>query len=92
MFVDSLNKEQYEKLVALIGNGVRPIRASKVLFPGMKSAVKATVLLRSYCWNKIVAYDDKLLFATRKEYAGIAARVWCDLPVWARSIPDDVLE
>jgi hypothetical protein len=91
MFVDDLTKEQCERLRDIIGNGIRPIKGAKKLFPDCpKDYVLATRDIRAYCWNKIISLDKDLLWETRKNYATICAVIWVNLPVWARSIPDDI--
>lgn len=90
MFIDSLPPEQMKKLIKFIGYSVRPMKAAKLFFPEkQKGYIKYTNEISKYFWNKLSAY---LYPEERQKYTKISAEIWCDLPVWARIIPDDVIK
>jgi hypothetical protein len=93
MQIDQLNTEECHKIIKLIGNGARPLRASRLLFPEQKmGAVLATKQVREYCYNKISVLNKELLFGTRYRYNDICSRILRDMPMWARKIPDELLK
>jgi len=84
--LDDFKTPELQKLLDFIGNGVRPIKAAKILFPNLKNKVKVTCLVRSYAWNKMTALNKDYLWETRKRYISIAAGIWTELPPEARAL------
>lgn len=86
MQLDDMNQEQLRKLAVFIGNGVRPIKQFRVLYPDHRVEVQVIRDVRNYCYNKMTALNHGLLWETKRMYVEIAANIWCDLPSWAREI------
>ena len=70
-----------------IGNGVRPIRAARKLFPERpKSYVESTRMLRCYAWNKATAISLRLEGKINGaiSYEVICDRIYQELPDYAK--------
>lgn len=88
MFIDVMNYQEAWALIYFIGDGRRPIRAARALFPERpKGYLAATMKLREYAYYKASAENRELLRETRIEYARLCGRVWVELPAYARYIP-----
>lgn len=93
MTINDLNLDsmEHDELVEFaskfIGNGVRPIKAARELFPNReKGYVEATTNLRNYAWNKATAITLRLdgQIDTAITYENICDRIYRELPEWAR--------
>lgn len=92
MYIDQLGQDDLKKVIAFIGNGVRPIKAARFLFPNRPTGyVNDTKNIRSYCWNRLTAMQ---CFKERRvgwvTYVGICAEIYMALPSTARVIRDDL--
>ena len=85
--LDAMPYEELHAFVRWIGNGVRPIKAAKELFPNREVGfVRVTVNLRNYAWNKITAISCRLegKIDAALQYEGICDRIYSELPESAR--------
>lgn len=90
MFLDSLTQKELIKIISFIGEKGRSIKAGRILFPDRpKGYITVTRNIKNYCYNKYCAYE---YFNERQKYIEVSSKIWCDLPVWARTIPDDILK
>ena len=79
--LDKLSKSEMEKLIAIIGNGVRPIKAANLFFPDYKYKTNYVKDIRNFCWNKITALNMNLHYETRNMYMMIANKIHFNLPI-----------
>ena len=80
---DSLRFLAYE----IIGNGVRPIRGARLLFPSCpKGYVAATCKIHHYAINKLTAMACRLRgdISAALEYEDTCERIYKDLPKYAK--------
>lgn len=83
--LNRFDEQELRDLVTLIGQGVRPIKAARLLFPLQpKNYVRITKDIRNYAWNKITAIvcasDNVSLPKNAKRYNTIARRIYKALP------------
>jgi hypothetical protein len=87
----NLDSMKYEELVnfasKFIGNGPRPIKAARELFPTRpKGYVESTRGLRNYAWNKAAAIGCRLAGKIDSAilYEAICDRIYIALPDYAK--------
>ena len=86
--LDAMNESELQEFVEEIGNGIRPIRAARLLFPGRKDGtVNAAKALLAYAWNKLTAISCRKAgnIPAALKYEAICERIYrMDLPEWAK--------
>jgi hypothetical protein len=85
--LDAMSESELRQFVAGIGNGTRPMEAARRMFPDQgDGAVRATLDLRNYAWNKITAMSLRAEgdIPQAKKYEDICDSIYSKLPQWAR--------
>lgn len=91
MFIDDISSTKIRGLYDEIH--LNPVKTARRFFPDKpKNYVKVTRLIGAYFINRFVALDLlRQKDSNWKKYAKIAADIYCDIPVWGRTIKDELL-
>ena len=85
--LDCATMDELYSFINFVGNGVKPAKAAKVLFPNKeKGFIRITKDLRNYAWNQISARNCRIAGKIQEAgyYESICDKIYEGLPEFVK--------